>query len=73
MTCMCRNRGGNKFTRLYEPFLRIMDMRKGRFSKEEIAIIEQECESTPPIKIAEKLSRDVESVKKIIKEKLGKG
>jgi hypothetical protein len=48
-------------------------MRKGRFSKEEIAIIEQECESTPPKKIAESLNRDVGSVKKIIKEKLGKG
>ena len=48
-------------------------MRKGRFSKEEIAFIEQECESTPPEKIAESLSRDVGSVRKIIKEKLGKG
>ncbi len=73
MTCMCRNRGEKKFTKLYVPFLRIVDMRKGRFSKEEIAIIEQECESTPPKKIAESLNRDVGSVKKIIKEKLGKG
>ena len=73
MTCMCRNRGEKKFTKLYVPYLRIVDMRKGRFSKEEIAIIEQECESTPPKKIAESLNRDVGSVKKIIKEKLGKG
>ena len=48
-------------------------MKKGRFSKQEIQFIEQECESTPYEEIADSLDRDVESVTNFIRTKLGKG
>lgn len=48
-------------------------MKKGRFSKQEIQFIEQECESTPYEEIASSLDRDVESVTNFIRNKLGKG
>ncbi len=48
-------------------------MRKGRFSKEEQQFIEQNCEAMPLEELAKELDRDVSSIEKHIKTKLGKG
>ncbi len=49
------------------------ERKKGRFTLEEIAVIEQDCESLDAQVIAYKLNRDPQSVRDFIKVKLGKG
>ncbi len=49
------------------------ERKKGRFTREEIAVIEQDCESLDAKTIALKLNRDPQSVRDFIKNKLGKG
>ena len=46
-------------------------MKKGRFSKEEIAFIEKNHKSMSYDTIAEKLNRDSESVENFVTNKLG--
>lgn len=43
--------------------------KQGRFTKEEIAIIEQECESKTPPQLATMLNRDARSVKEFLKKR----